>query len=146
MLFDVAAIYVLTNLYLYAPLRECCCMALQELERHFLLELLHITQSALLSEFQAQSWFRSSLVKVLGWLGNCLSWQGRAFTLLLSSSDQCLPFLFLFSLFLNFFFIFLFSVQQRTCSFYYFHGWNWLHWIIEIRRRIWRWEKLLPYM
>ena len=74
-------------------------MALQELERHFLLELLHITQSALLSEFQAQSWFRSSLVKVLGWLGNCLSWQGRAFTLLLSSSDQCLPFLFLFSFF-----------------------------------------------
>lgn len=52
-------------------------MAHQELERLFSLELLHTTRNALLSESQAQSWFRSSLVKVLEWSESCLSWQGE---------------------------------------------------------------------
>ena len=51
-------------------------MVHQGLERHFLRELLHITPSALLSEFQAQNWFRNLLARVLEWLESCLSWQG----------------------------------------------------------------------
>ena len=51
-------------------------MVHQELERRFLPELLHITRSAPLSEFQAQSWFRNLLVRAPGWSENCLLWQG----------------------------------------------------------------------
>ena len=56
-------------------------MARQELERPFWLELLHITRNALLSESQARSWFRNSLVKVLEWSENCLLWQGKMITI-----------------------------------------------------------------
>ena len=52
-------------------------MAHQELERPFLLELLHTTRNALLSESPARSWFRNLLVKVLEWSENCLLWQGK---------------------------------------------------------------------
>ena len=52
-------------------------MVHQELERRFSLELLLTIQSALLSEYQAQSWFRNSLVKVLEWSENCLLWPGK---------------------------------------------------------------------
>lgn len=53
------------------------------LERHFLRELLHITLSALLSEFQAQNWFKNLLARVLGWLESCLSWQGIVIIILI---------------------------------------------------------------
>ena len=64
-------------MYLCVHFRECYSMAHQELERPFSLELLHTIQNALLSESRARSWFRSSLVKVLEWSGNCLLWQGK---------------------------------------------------------------------
>ena len=72
-------------------------MAHQELERPFSLELLHTTRNALLSESRAQSWFRSSLVKVLEWSENCLLWQGKTIIIIAFK-----PLLVLFSTFLAF--------------------------------------------